>query len=379
MKEKKSELRSLLGQPSGRNTHLLASVSVLLWVMGWIGCGGDPAPTQTEQTRAPEASFVSAPAVETATVSRQTLSRRIRCTGSIEAPPQSVATLNVPVEVFVREIKPITGSYVRKGERVATLYHPAIIRLQRDFLQARAELGYLSLEVARQQTLAEATAGTEQIRQQAAADYERAQAQVAALAQELALLRIDTANLTATQLQESIALYAPLSGYVAEVFVNRGSHVAAGAPLLELIDPGHLHLELQVFEQDVPWLKPGQTVRCQAGNQTFEAEVFSLGPRIDAQKRTLQVHAHLSTEQEAPRPGTFVRAEIETASDTFLTVPEAAVQQADGFSFVRLSGGEKRPVGVLERREGQAVLGQGSGLREHDEVIVGKEMPGALY
>lgn len=368
MKEKKSELRSLPGQWADRSIGVRWIVPGVLWAMLGMGCGGAPAPTQTEQERTPEVSFVSAPTAETATVSQQTLSRRIRCTGSVEAPPQSVATLNVPVEVFVREIKPITGSYVRKGERVATLYHPAIIRLQRDFLQAKAELGYLSLELARQQTLAAATAGTEQVRQQAAADHKRAQAQVATLAQELAWLRIDTANLTAAQLQESIALYAPLSGYVAEVYVNRGSHVAAGAPLLELIDPGHLHVELQVFEQDVPWLKVGQTVRGQAGNQPFEAEVFSLGPRIDAQKRTLQVHAHLRNVQKAPRPGIFVRAEIETVADTFLTVPEAAVQQADGLTFVTLPSGEKRPVGVLERRDGQAVLARGHGLAVGDEL-----------
>jgi len=364
----KAVVRSLRGQRSDRNATLYALIPGFLWAMVFMGCGGDPAAGQAQQARVPQTSLVSAPTPQTVRVERQTFSRRIRCTGSIEAPPQSVATLNVPIEVFVREIKPITGSYVRKGERMATLYHPAIIRLQRDFLQAKAEKDYLALEVARQQTLAAATAGTEQVRQQMTADYLRAQAQVAALAQELSLLRIDTAELTAANLQESVVLYAPLSGYVAEVLVNRGSHVAAGAPLLELIDPGHLHLELQIFEQDVPWVKAGQTVRCQAGNQPFEAEVFSLGPRIDDQKRTLQVHAHLRSTNQAHLPGSFVRAEIETVEDTFLTLPEAAVKQTDGFTFVAFPDGEQRQVGVLERRDGRVVLGQGNGLKVGDEV-----------
>ncbi len=63
------------------------------------------------------------------------------------------------------------------------------------------------------------------------------------------------------EIQPTVNLYAPISGYVTEVNVNLGKYVSPTDVMFEIVDTEHLHAELTVFERDVPRLKIGQKVR----------------------------------------------------------------------------------------------------------------------
>jgi cobalt-zinc-cadmium efflux system membrane fusion protein len=65
--------------------------------------------------------------------------------------------------------------------------------------------------------------------------------------------------------------------------------------MLEIIETGHLHLELNVFEKDILKVKVEQDINFtvpEATNEIFHAKVFSR-KSIEGNERTINVHGHL--------------------------------------------------------------------------------------
>ncbi|PIE73446.1 MAG: efflux transporter periplasmic adaptor subunit, partial [Deltaproteobacteria bacterium] len=54
-------------------------------------------------------------------IEKRIVRERIEVTGSIEAPPQSKATIHAPLEAFVYQADLLLGDKVRKGQTIAIL------------------------------------------------------------------------------------------------------------------------------------------------------------------------------------------------------------------------------------------------------------------
>ncbi len=278
------------------------------------------------------------PAAEIYTLIKVPRESEIRCTGTIHAPPQNRATVSVPMGGFVKRIVPIEGQYMKKGQTVAVFEHPDYLHLQQQYLDAIADLRYLEKENNRQEVLAEANAGTGRVKEKTASELQSAKIKVAALAKELRWLRINPDNLSPDKLQMAIYIPAPFSGYVGEIYANPGKYLDQNTALLEMTDVDHLHLELQVYEQDVRRLREGQLVEFNVGTEakgkTYQAEVFQIGQLVNPESRSLGVHCHLTSSPKNLKPGTFVEAQIKTATDSLVFVPREGVHQSDGQAFV---------------------------------------------
>ena len=61
-------------------------------------------------------------------------------------------------------------------------------------------------------------------------------------------------------LNSTLSLRAPISGIVSEVLVDIGSYVDFSTPIAKIIDNGQLHLDLYVFEKDLPKLQNNQII-----------------------------------------------------------------------------------------------------------------------
>lgn len=78
--------------------------------------------------------------------------------------------------------------------------------------------------------------------------------------QHLAYLGIPTKGLTPASIIQRITLFAPRSGYITTIALHDGMYAQPGTELLEIIEQGHLHLELDVFERDIARVVEGQRV-----------------------------------------------------------------------------------------------------------------------
>jgi len=93
-----------------------------------------------------------------------------------------------------------------------------------------------------------------------------------------------------------------------------------------LVSTAHVHVELQVFEQDIARIKAGQRIqfRLPGHPETWAARVYLIGKAISTE-RTVLVHGHLEQENPDLLPGMFVSATIESESTEADAVPEEAI------------------------------------------------------
>ncbi len=338
---------------------------ILVWGLlaalnSWWGCGTPAreehqtaaasveAPPPDEAIRLTDEALQRA-GIEIGPPLRHKLTRPLRVVASVEVPPQSLVSVHAPAKGFVRTLKYLPGDYVRKGTLLCTLTHPELVRMQRDYLKARARLKFLEAERTRKETLAAMDATSRRAFEEVTAEYEATLAEVKSLRTELQLMGLPVAKIEAGNLQSALAIHAPLGGYVAKVAINKGKLVQPEDLLYEIVDDSHVHLELQVFAKDLPLLRKGQRVLALApdGADTLRAEVHLISHRVDADKGTALVHAHFAREPVAIAPGTILQALVLTEAEEVWALPEEAVIREGDKHFIYL----RQPDGTFSRKE----------------------------
>ncbi|RMD76217.1 MAG: biotin/lipoyl-binding protein, partial [Bacteroidetes bacterium] len=142
-----------------RITNLFILSGLVMAMAFLTSCGsGDKAEMSSDAAAGADA-HVSAGLAASASVEwgvplRMKLSQPLRVTASVEVPPQSLASVHSPVAGYVQTLRYLPGDHVRKGTLLCTLTHPELVRLQRDYLEARARLKFLESEKARKEQLA---------------------------------------------------------------------------------------------------------------------------------------------------------------------------------------------------------------------------------
>jgi cobalt-zinc-cadmium efflux system membrane fusion protein len=273
--------------------------------------------------------------IETGTVSVRTLSGTIKVNGTLDVPPQQMLSVSAPMGGFLRSSDMLQGKHVTKGQLIATLEDPAYLQLQQDYLETVSQLDFLKVEYERQEELMKENINARKTFEQAKANYRSTEARLAGLKAKLQLVKLDIAKLEKGQIQPTINVYAPISGYVTEVNVNLGKYVNPTDVMFEIVDTEHLHAELTVFERDVPKLKIGQKVRFILANELKErmATVYLIGREISSD-RTVRIHCHLDKEDRELLPGMYLTAFVETKNELQPSLPENAIVNYEGKNYI---------------------------------------------
>lgn len=369
--------------------HILSILSIVAFLSG---CGKQPAP-ETAATPEGEAVLTSAnphitlsqdqmdlAGIELGVPERRMMSTYVECTGKVEVPPQSLASVYSPVNGFVKTLRYLPGDYVKKGTLLATLSHPDLVRMQRDFLECKSRLGALESDYRRKESLAGAEAASQRALEQARADYETERARYQGLRAEIQLIGLSAEQLEKTgEIQSTLSLYAPVNGYVNAVNINLGKLVTPNDLLYEIVDDSHVHLELQVYAKDVDKIRKEQRIEAwmPGREKIYSAEVHLIGRMIDPDTKTTLVHGHFSQEPVPITPGTFMHAHIYTDEAETLVVPATGVVRSgeEAFVFIQRDGGfEKRKV-ETGRTDGDYVEVRNLQLAEGEKIAV----KGAYY
>lgn len=300
--------------------------------------------------------------VELGSIQKRQLTGLLKVNGLMDVPPQNQVSISVPFGGTLKDTDLLQGMWVKKGAVLAQMEHPDYIQMQQDYVEARTQLDYLESEYKRQEELSKENVSAAKTFQKATADYQSTKSKVEALKQKLALLNINAESIAKNGIRRSIPVISPISGYVTEVNANIGKFVQANEVIFEIVDTRHLHVELMVFEKDVPKLKEDQIVRFTLANESKErlAEVHLIGREISPE-RTVRVHCHLLQEDENLLPGMYLKATIETGAAETDALPSQAVVNSGGknYIFVREEGKE-------EHREEKHEAGHKEGDKEAD-------------
>jgi len=264
----------------------------------------------------------------------------VKATGLLGLPPNAHSSVTAKTNGVIRNArKVVEGDYVKKGQIVAYLENQEFIATQQQYLEAKAKLDFGLLEVERQQTLIASNAGVSKNLQNAQSKVSILQAQVKGLEKQLAFLGIATTSLSASNIRQKIAIIAPMSGYISDINFHNGMYVQPTISLMDIISPKHLHLELDVFEQDIAKIQKGQKISYTLpafGQTIYYGNVEVIGKEFNSDSKTVRVHGHL----EEPKPtfikDLFINAKIYLTDIETTALPEKAIIKdgKDAFIYV---------------------------------------------
>lgn len=276
--------------------------------------------------------------LQTGNIENRSLSGAIKVNGMLDVPPQQMLSVSTPFGGILRNTQLLEGYWVKKGQVIAEMEHPDYIQLQQDYLEAKAQFGFLEQELERQQELSKENVTARKTLQKTEAEHRALKVRIEGLRQKLLLMNISLSNLEKGTIVRAIPVLAPISGYVTKVNANIGKFVTANESMFEIVDTEHLHAELTVFEKDIPRLKIGRKVRFVLSNETKErtATVHLIGREIDSD-RTIRVHCHLDKEDREMMPGTYLKAWVETGAMEVPSLPDEAIVMEGGKYYVFLA------------------------------------------
>src|SRR5690606_509694 len=121
------------------------------------------------------------------------------------------------------------------------------------------------------------------------------------------------------------------------VFAKIGSYVDVSSPVAEIVDNSSLHLDLQVFEKDLPMIKVGQIIHFTLTNSPtsqYDAEVFSIGASFENESKTIAVHATVTGNKKGLIDGMNITGMVGLNHVSTPAVPNEAIVNADGKYYI---------------------------------------------
>jgi cobalt-zinc-cadmium efflux system membrane fusion protein len=300
--------------------------------------------------------------------------------GYLDTPPQYKANVSSIIGGRIIAIHFLPGDYVRKGQEVLRLESPDFLRLQLNYIEARGGLKYLKDEYERQKKLNENNVNARKVFLQAERDFQSKTAEFATLADQLKLLGVDPENLQADQLSSIIRLRSPINGFISEIYPTLGEYVHAESDVFRIVNPEHLHAELNVFEKDILKIRKGQKVEIrlpQMQDSVIRGEVFLVGKELDEKSRTINVHVHIE-EREELVVGMYVEARILTSVEEVYVIPNEALmveERGSSIFIVTSKSGDvvrfkKIPVRTGMEREGKTQVFLSEQVDDNTQVAV---------
>lgn len=147
--------------------------------------------------------------------------------------------ITTPLAGQVRQVQPV-GTVLAAGDSVALVASASLMQLGSDYAEAQSQLEQATAAQVRMEALYQDGSTARKHYEQAQRDVRVAKARQAALQNRLDLLNIAPEEAVAGELR----LTAPFAGRVSVRHAMTGSNVDAAMPLVEIINPQALELEL---------------------------------------------------------------------------------------------------------------------------------------
>lgn len=280
------------------------------------------------------------------------LRRTIRTVGYVDYNEPAQADVTTKFKGWIEKLDAnYTGQLVHRGEPLFTIYSPELYSAQVEFVEALATGDQELLQSARTKLKF----------------FDISDAQIAQLEKS-------------RQPKKALEIDAPISGFVIEKNIVEGQMVDAGMPLYRLANLDTVWVYAQIYEQDLPYVKPGQEATMTLSylpGRTFHGRVTYIYPTVNETTRTARVRLEFENPDYSLKPGMFANVTLtaEIASSALL-VPDSAVLRSGEKDtvFVALPGGKFDPrtvkLGLAAENDYDEVL---SGLKAGEQVVTSGE------
>ena len=258
--------------------------------------GMEMVPFNADDTGSPdvhiEPAVVQNMGIRTARASIAPLKQTLRVAGIIKLPEPAMHDVSLKVGGWIDHLyADQEGMHVNQGEPLFDLY-------SQDLQVAAQEL--ISAVAAQKSLAADAPPD---VRHQSQAFIDSARRKLALW--DIADSDID-AIARATQPPKDIPIRSPATGHIVEKAIVEGSPVQPMTRLLRIEDHSRMWLEAQVYSDQIPLLKQGQTLQATvegASADPFVGTISFIAPHLDHMTRSLAVPQRSTTPSSSSSPG----------------------------------------------------------------------------
>ena len=237
--------------------------------------------------------------VATESVEPRLLHKRIRTVGRVGYDETRYKMTSAWIDGRIDKLfADFTGMTVSQGDHLVEIYSPELLSAQEEYLQALR-----AVAASRDSQTAVSRRSSEQVLHSAK--------------RKLELLGVTDAQIQAVErsgeTQTHLVVHAPIGGTIVEKHVMEGMYVKTGDALYTIADLTHLWLLVDLYEADLPWVKPFQEVRVTTRSlpgEVFTGEIVFIDPRVQPRTRTVAVRIHVDNPAMRLKPDMWVTARI---------------------------------------------------------------------
>jgi Cu(I)/Ag(I) efflux system membrane fusion protein len=262
------------------------------------------------------------------------LEREIRTVGQVTFDETRVTTISTKIDGWVEQLYVnFEGQAIGAGTPLFAVYSPMLVTAQEELLLAKR----LATEVA---------GGATDARENAASLLASARRRLTYWDVPPAdVARIESSG----EVQRTLTLRSPVSGFVVQKNVLQGQRVMAGEPLYRIANLSTVWVEGEVFERDLAAVRVGQTVAAELDalpGRSRRGRIAYIYPTLNTETRTSRVRVQLLNPGLQLKPGMYATLRWPAgARTTVLTVPRSAVISTGqrNLAFVKRADGKLEP------------------------------------
>lgn len=276
-------------------------------------------------------------AIELGTIELKNLKTSIKANGMLSVPNQNKAFITSVNSGVIRTLLIQPGSFVDKGQAVATIVNPDVARLQQELQTVNAQISLNEIEYSRQKELVEGNAAPLKNVQRVQTELATQKVTRNSLQKQLSAMGISIASVSQGNIVTTLSITAPISGTVSNVSAEIGSNVDPSTPIAEIVNNSQLHLDLFVFEKDLPKLQANQTIHFTLTNnpgKEYDAQVYSIGSAFVKESKTIPVHAVVKGDKTGLIEGMNITAVISIGESVLPAVPTEAIVSYQGQDYI---------------------------------------------
>lgn len=269
--------------------------------------------------------------VRTATAEIRPMIQKIRTVGIVTYDETRVAQVFSKVEGWIEDLLVnYTGTLVRKGQPLFTLYSPDLVATQEEYLlalKAKQTLGSSSIK--------EISAGSDALL-------------------ESAHRRLSLWDISEEQIRDlektgkpkrTLTFHSPISGFVLKKDALQGMRVMPDKELYTIADFSTVWVNADIYEYELAHIRIGQKARIKLAYypaRDFVGRVSWIAPVLDEKTRTAKVRLEFPNRDFVLKPEMYANVEIEINAGRKLAVPDEAVLDSGLRKLVFLDKGNGR-------------------------------------
>jgi RND family efflux transporter MFP subunit len=304
-------------------------------------------------------------AIAISTIELKNLKTSIRANGVLSVPNQNKALITSVNSGVLKTLLIQPGSFVKKGQAVATIVNPDVARLQQELQTTNAQIELAEIELNRQKELVEGNAAPLKNVQRINTELAMLKATRNSLSKQLGAMGISVSSVNRGNIVTTVTVTAPISGTVSTVSAQIGSPVDVSTPIAEIVNNSQLHLDLFVYEKDLPKLRSDQVIHFTLTNnpgKEYDAKIFSIGTAFVNETKTIPIHAVVMGDKTGLIEGMNITALISIGQTVVPAVPTEAIVTFQGQDYIFA-----QTAAPLNPNEGHNEEGHGQGEKNEAE------------